>query len=120
MAFEFLAQVIGHSGGESFELRLNFDLVVRGNYSFGTALEGAELESQQVGMKRKAAQTKKLARKTCPRATEAMIAVQSGTLLRALRLLLKRRVSACRGGDYYEVFESIQKESRPCPSPGFV
>jgi len=34
---------------------------------------------------------------------EVMIAVQSGTFLRALFVLLKRRDSARRGGDYYEV-----------------
>jgi hypothetical protein len=34
---------------------------------------------------------------------EVMAAVQSGTLLRALRVQLKRRVSARRGGDYNEV-----------------
>ena len=32
---------------------------------------------------------------------EIMVAVQSGTLLHALRVQLKRRVSARRGGDYY-------------------
>jgi hypothetical protein len=32
-----------------------------------------------------------------------MVAVQSGTLLHALRVQLKRRVSARRGGDYNEV-----------------
>jgi len=31
---------------------------------------------------------------------EVMVAVQSGTLLHALRVQLKRRVSARRGGDY--------------------
>jgi hypothetical protein len=34
---------------------------------------------------------------------EVMVAVQSGTLLRALGVQLKRRVSARRGGDYNEV-----------------
>ena len=34
---------------------------------------------------------------------EVMVAVQSGTLLHALRVQLKRRVSARRGGDYNEV-----------------
>jgi len=34
---------------------------------------------------------------------EVMVAVQSGTLLHALRVPLKRRVSARRGGDYNEV-----------------
>jgi len=33
-------------------------------------------------------------------AMEVMVAVQSGTLLHALRVPLKRRVSARRGGDY--------------------
>jgi len=31
---------------------------------------------------------------------EVMVAVQSGTLLHALRVQLKRRVSARRGGDF--------------------
>jgi hypothetical protein len=39
---------------------------------------------------------------------EVMVAVQSGTLLRALRVQLKRRVSARRGGDYYEVPQAIK------------
>ena len=43
---------------------------------------------------------------------EVMVAVQSGTLLYALRVPLKRRVSARRGGDYNEVPQAIQKESR--------
>jgi hypothetical protein len=47
---------------------------------------------------------------------EVMVAVQNGTLLRALIELLKRRVSARRGGDYSEVFQAIQKKSRPSPS----
>jgi hypothetical protein len=34
---------------------------------------------------------------------EVMVAVQSGTLLHSLRVPLKRRVSARRGGDYNEV-----------------
>jgi len=33
---------------------------------------------------------------------EVVVAVQSGTLLHALRVQLKRRVSARRGGDYNE------------------
>ena len=41
---------------------------------------------------------------------EVMVAVQSGTL--ALRVQLKRRVSARRGGDYNEVPQAIQKKSR--------
>jgi len=45
---------------------------------------------------------------------EVMVAVQSGTL--ALRVQLKRRVSARRGGDYNEVPQAIQKKSRPSPS----
>ena len=36
---------------------------------------------------------------------EVMVAVQTGTLLHALRVQLKRRVSACRGGDYNEELE---------------
>ena len=44
---------------------------------------------------------------------EVMGAVQSGTLLHALRVQLKRRVSARRGGDYNEVPQAIQKKSRP-------
>ena len=47
---------------------------------------------------------------------EVMVAVQSGTLLRALRVQLKRRVSARRGGDYNEVPQAIQKKNRPSPS----
>jgi hypothetical protein len=34
---------------------------------------------------------------------EVMVAVQSGTLLHALRVQLKRRVSARRGGGYNEL-----------------
>ena len=44
------------------------------------------------------------------------VAVQSGTLLHALRVQLKRRVSARRGGDYNEVPQAIQKKSRPFAS----
>ena len=47
---------------------------------------------------------------------EVMVAVQSDTLLRALRVQLKRNVSARRGGDYNEVPQAIQKKSRPSPS----
>jgi hypothetical protein len=47
---------------------------------------------------------------------EVMVEVQSGTLLRALRVQLKRRVSARRGGDNNEVPLAIQKKSRPSPS----
>ena len=47
---------------------------------------------------------------------EEMIAVQSGTLLCDLRVQLKRRVSARRGGDCNEVPQAIQKKSRPSPS----
>ena len=47
---------------------------------------------------------------------EVMVAVQSGTLLHALRVQLKRRVSARRRGDYNEVPQAIQKKSRPSPS----
>jgi hypothetical protein len=47
---------------------------------------------------------------------EVMVAVQSGTLLRALRVRLKRRVSARRGEDYSEVPQTIQKKSRLFPS----
>ena len=47
---------------------------------------------------------------------EVMVAVQSGTLLIALRVQLKRRVSARRGGDYNEVLQATQKKSRPSPS----
>ena len=35
---------------------------------------------------------------------EVIVAAQSGALLHALRVQLKRRVSARRGGDYNEVF----------------
>jgi hypothetical protein len=47
---------------------------------------------------------------------EVMAAVKSGTLLHALRVQLKRRVSALRGGDYNEVPQAIQKKSRPSTS----
>ena len=47
---------------------------------------------------------------------EVMVAVRSGTLLRALGVQLKRRVSARRGGAYNEVLQAIQKKSRPSPS----
>ena len=47
---------------------------------------------------------------------EVMVAVQSGMPLRALRVQLKRRVSARRGGDYNEVPQATQKKSRPSPS----
>jgi len=47
---------------------------------------------------------------------EVMVAVQSGTLLHVLRVQLKRRVSARRGGDYNEVHQANQKKSRPSPS----
>jgi hypothetical protein len=41
---------------------------------------------------------------------EVMVAVQSGTLLCALGVQLKRRVFARRGGDYNEVPQAIQKK----------
>ena len=44
-----------------------------------------------------------------------MVAVQSGTLLHALRVQLKRRVSTRREGDYNEVPQAIQKMSRLSP-----
>jgi len=44
---------------------------------------------------------------------EVMVAVQSGTLLHALRVQLKRRVSARRGGDYNEVPDP--EEESPIP-----
>ena len=44
---------------------------------------------------------------------EVMVAAQSGMHLHALRVQLKRRVSARRGGDYNEVPQAIQKKSRP-------
>ena len=44
---------------------------------------------------------------------EIMVAVQSGTLLHALRVQLKRRVSARRGGDYNEVSQATQKDTGP-------
>ena len=47
---------------------------------------------------------------------EVVIAVQRGPLFRALRVLVKRRVSARRGGDYHETSLAIQKKSRPSPS----
>ena len=45
-----------------------------------------------------------------------MVAVQSDTLFRALRVQLKRRASARRRGDYIEVSQAIQRKSRPFPS----
>ena len=47
---------------------------------------------------------------------EVMVVVQSGMLLRGLRVQLKRRDSARRGGDYNDVPQAIQKKSRPSPS----
>jgi hypothetical protein len=47
---------------------------------------------------------------------EVMVAVQSGTPLRALGVQIKRRVSARSRGDYNEVPQAIQKKSRPSPS----
>jgi hypothetical protein len=44
---------------------------------------------------------------------EVLVAAQSGTLLPHLRVQLKRRASARRGGDYNEVFQAIQKKSFP-------
>jgi hypothetical protein len=38
---------------------------------------------------------------------EVMVAVQSGTLPHALRVQLKRRVSARRGGDFNELRDPI-------------
>jgi hypothetical protein len=40
---------------------------------------------------------------------EVIVAVQSGTLLHALRAQLKRRVSARRGGDYNEVPQALSE-----------
>ena len=43
-------------------------------------------------------------------AVEVIVAVRSGTLLHALRVQLKRRVSARRGGgDYNEVLSLLDK-----------
>jgi len=44
---------------------------------------------------------------------EVIVVVQSGTFIRTLRVQLKRRVSARRGGDYNEVEvpQAIQKKS---------
>jgi hypothetical protein len=47
---------------------------------------------------------------------EVVMAVQRGALLRALRVLLKRGVLARRGGDYYVVYQAIEKKSRPSPA----
>ena len=47
---------------------------------------------------------------------EVMVAVQSDTLLRALIVQLKRRVSAHRRGDYNDAPKAIQKKSRQSPS----
>ena len=47
---------------------------------------------------------------------EVMMAVQSGTPLRALRVQLKRGVPALRGGDNNEVPQATQEKSRPSPS----
>jgi len=46
---------------------------------------------------------------------EAMIAAQSGTLLRALRVMLNKRVLAYRGGDHCEVPQPIQTKNRLSP-----
>ena len=43
---------------------------------------------------------------------EVMTAAKSGSLLCALRVLPRRKVSACRGRDYNEVSQAIKKESR--------
>ena len=56
MAFEFLAPVIGHSGGESFELRLNLDLVVRGNSSFQRIRKLAGRNEKKSGSNQEAGQ----------------------------------------------------------------
>jgi hypothetical protein len=49
---------------------------------------------------------------------EVIVVVQSGTFIRTLRVQLKRRVSARRGGDYNEVEvpQAIQKKSHPSRS----
>ena len=47
---------------------------------------------------------------------EVMIAVQSGTLLRALRVQLKRRVPARTGGDCKKFPQAIQTNRCPTPS----
>jgi hypothetical protein len=49
---------------------------------------------------------------------EVTVAVQSGTLLRALRVQIKSRVSARKGGDYNEVSYAILKTSHPSLSNG--
>ena len=54
---------------------------------------------------------------------EVMVAVQSGTLLHALRVQLKRRVSARRGGDYNLAPRSLCEtiainDQRAVPEPG--
>jgi hypothetical protein len=47
---------------------------------------------------------------------EVMVAAQSGALLHALRVQLKRRVSARRGGDYNEVpFEQHSQSTESVP-----
>jgi len=68
---------------------------------------------------------------------EVMVAVQSGTLLHALRVQLKRRVSARRGGDYvfplfflyhtsaiffsvFFVWVALEALLRPCLAPSRV
>jgi hypothetical protein len=51
---------------------------------------------------------------------EVVVAALNGTPLRALRVLLKRRVSARKGGNYDEVSWAIQKKSRPSPSNSMV
>jgi len=43
---------------------------------------------------------------------EVVVAVQSGTLLHALRVQLKRRVSARRGGDYFGLVTAEVRQAR--------
>ena len=45
-----------------------------------------------------------------------MEAIQIGTLLRALKMLLKRVISASRRGDHHEVSKATKKNSRPFPN----
>jgi hypothetical protein len=51
---------------------------------------------------------------------EVMVAVQSGTLLHALRKQLKRRVSARRGGDYIWWWGVVVSSSFVCGALAFL
>jgi len=44
---------------------------------------------------------------------EVVIAVQSGELVHALRIMQRRRVPTPRGGGHDEIPQAVQKKSRP-------